>query len=243
LVHEEDHIRLQSLAPGFQLDQAFAAAVDLDRAIESRLELSHSPQLGYLTACPTNVGTGLRASVMLHLPALSLVRSELEKVFAAAQRTGLAVRDQHGEGSRAIGDYYQISNQITLGRAEGQLVDDLKSLVPRIIDFERKVRAVLLKEQKAALKDRVSRSLGILRTARAMPTESALAHLSNLRLGVHLGILSDVTIDSLNQLVVQAQRGHLQALSQKTPVETLIDASERDRLRAGLLRKRLAGKA
>jgi protein arginine kinase len=243
MVHEEDHIRLQSLAPGFQLDQAFAAAVDLDRAIESRLELSHSPQLGYLTACPTNVGTGLRASVMLHLPALSLVRSELEKVFAAAQRTGLAVRGQHGEGSRAIGDYYQSSNQITLGRADGQLVDDLKSLVPRIIDVERKVRAVLLKEQKAALKDRVSRSLGILRTARAMPTESALAHLSNLRLGVHLGILSDVTIDSLNQLVVQAQRGHLQALSQKTPVETLIDASERDRLRAGLLRKRLAGKA
>ncbi|MFN0009044.1 MAG: ATP--guanido phosphotransferase [Planctomycetota bacterium] len=243
MVHEEDHLRIQSLAPGFQLDHAWHAASELDHALESRLQLSFTRELGYLTACPTNVGTGLRASVMLHLPALSLVRSELEKVFTAAQRTGLAVRGQHGEGSRAVGDYYQISNQITLGRSEEQLVLDLKALVPRIIEFERKVRAVLFKEQKAALKDRVSRSLGLLRTARAMPTESALAHLSNLRLGVHLGILADVSLETLNQLVVQVQRGHLQALNQKAAQEELIDASERDRLRAGLLRKRLAGKA
>lgn len=243
MVNEEDHVRLQSMVPGFQLDRAWTSAVELDRALESRLELSHSPELGYLTACPTNVGTGLRASVMLHLPALSLVRPELEKVFAAAQRTGLAVRGQHGEGSRAVGDYYQISNQITLGRSENQLVEDLKALVPRIIEFERKVRAVLFKEQKPALKDRVSRSIGLLRTARAMPTESALAHLSNLRLGVHLGILPDVSIEMLNQLVIQVQRGHLQALNQKTAQEDLIDASDRDRLRAGLLRKKLAGKA
>jgi len=243
MVHEEDHLRIQSLAPGFQLDRAWKSAVELDHALESRLPMSHSLELGYLTACPTNVGTGLRASVMMHLPALSLVRPELEKVFAAAQRTGLAVRGQYGEGSRAVGDYYQISNQITLGRSEEQLVLDLKALVPRIIEFERKVRAVLYKEQKAALKDRVSRSLGLLRTARAMPTESALAHVSNLRLGVHLGLLPDIPLETLNQLVVQVQRGHLQALNQKAPQEELIDASERDRLRAGLLRKRLAGKA
>ncbi len=217
MVNEEDHLRLQARVP-----------------------LACSPELGYLTACPTNVGTGLRASVMMHLPALSLVRPELEKVFAAAQRTGLAVRGLHGEGSRAVGDFYQISNQITLGRSERQLVEDLKALVPRIIEFERKVRAVLFKEQKAAVKDRVSRSIGLLRTARAMPTESALAHISNLRLGVHLGFLQGPSIQVLNELGVQVQKGHVQAITQKAPGKELVEASERDRLRAGLLRKRLA---
>jgi len=240
MVNEEDHLRLQALAPGFQLDQAFAVVSEIDGRLEARVPLAFSRELGYLTACPTNVGTGLRASVMLHLPALSIVRPELEKVFAAAQRTGLAVRGLHGEGSRAVGDFYQISNQITLGRSEAQLVGDLKALVPRIIDFERKVRSVLFKEQKAAVKDRVSRSIGLLRTARAMPTESALAHLSNLRLGVHLGFLQDPTIQVLNELGVQVQKGHVQAISQKSPAAELVDASERDRLRAGLLRKRLA---
>lgn len=240
MVNEEDHLRLQALAPGFQLDSAFRAVGDLDRKLESRVMLSFSRDLGYLTACPTNVGTGLRASVMMHLPALSIVRSELEKVFAAAQRTGLAVRGIHGEGSRAIGDFYQISNQVTLGRSESQLVEDLKALVPKIIEFERKIRALLFKEQKSAVKDRVSRSFGLLRTARAMPTESALAHLSNLRLGVHLGLLQDTRIEILNELGVQVQKGHVQAISQKAPAEELLEPSERDRLRAGLLRKRLA---
>jgi len=240
MVNEEDHLRLTALAGGFQLELAWERAQELDQQLERRVGLAFTRELGYLTACPTNVGTGLRASVMLHLPALALVRSEIEKVFAAAQRTGLAVRGLHGEGSRAVGDFYQISNQITLGRSESQLVDDLKALVPKIIDFERKIRALLFKEQKSAVKDRVSRSFGLLRTARAMPTESALAHLSNLRLGVHLGFLQDTRIEVLNELGVQVQKGHVQAISQKAPAEELLDPSERDRLRAGLLRKRLA---
>ena len=240
MVNEEDHLRLQGLAPGFQLDLAFRTVGAFDRELESRIPIAFSRDLGYLTACPTNVGTGLRASVMLHLPALSLVRTEIEKVFAAAQRTGLAVRGLHGEGSRAVGDFYQISNQITLGRSETQLVEDLKALVPRIIEFERKVRALLFKEQKSAVRDRVSRSFGLLRTARAMPTESALAHLSNLRLGVHLGFLQDTKLEVLNELGVQVQKGHVQAISQKSPAAELLEPSERDRLRAGLLRKRLS---
>lgn len=240
MVNEEDHLRLQALAAGFHLDLACERAQAIDRFLEARVPLAFSTEIGYLTACPTNVGTGLRASVMLHLPALGLVRSELEKVFTAAQRTGLAVRGMYGEGSRAAGDYYQISNQITLGRSEGQLVDDLRALVPRIIDFERRLRGALLKEQKAALKDRISRSIGLLRTARAMPTEGALAHLSNLRLGVHLGIASEASVDVLNELGVQVQKGHVQALQQQGGEGELIDASERDRLRATLLRKRLA---
>lgn len=238
MVNEEDHLRLQGMSAGFDLDLACRRAQELDRKMESRVRFAFTEELGYLTGCPTNVGTGMRASVMLHLPALSLVRSELEKVFTAAQRTGLAVRGTYGEGSRAAGDYYQISNQITLGRTEEQLIDDLRALVPKIIDFERRVREALVREQRSALQDRVSRSYGMLRTARAMPTDGALAHLSNLRLGRHLGLLDAMSIDVLNELGVQIHKGHLQALSRPGDGE-ILDPSERDRLRASLLRKRL----
>ena len=240
MINEEDHLRLQALAGGFQLELAWSRAHELDQQLEQRVNLAFTRELGYLTACPTNVGTGLRASVMLHLPALALVRSEIEKVFAAAQRTGLAVRGLYGEGSRAVGDFYQVSNQITLGRSETQLVADLKALVARILDYERQLRRMLFEEQKAAVRDRVSRSLGILRTARGMPTEGALAHLSNVRLGVYLGVLRDLPLELLNALTVQVQKAHIQALSSETPALELLETSERDRLRAAWLRQRLA---
>jgi len=240
MVNEEDHLRLQALAAGFDLSLAWRRAQVLDRYVEGRLSYTHNGRLGYLTGCPTNVGTGLRASVMLHLPALGLVRAELEKVFNAAQRTGLAVRGMHGEGSRAAGDLYQISNQITLGRSETQLIDDLQALVPEIVAFERQVREVLLDEQRTPLVDRVHRSLGLLQAARAMPTEGALAHLSNLRLGVHLGLFDGPSLTTLNELGIQVQKGHLQALSNSGDEVSLLDVSERDKLRASWLRKRLA---
>ncbi|MDZ4772282.1 MAG: protein arginine kinase [Planctomycetota bacterium] len=240
MINEEDHVRLQAIAGGFQLEAAWRHAQEIDRLLEARVPFAYTQKLGYLTGCPTNVGTGLRASVMMHLPCLSLVRPELEKVFAAAQKTGLAVRGTYGEGSRAAGDFYQISNQITLGRSEAQLVDDLAALVPCILDFERKVRATLDREQRAALKDRVGRSLGLLRTARAMHSETALAHLSNLRLGIHLGLFDGVGLGVLNELGVQVQKGHVQALAQEVLSGELLEASERDRLRSSLLRRRLA---
>jgi protein arginine kinase len=240
MVNEEDHVRIQAMAAGFDLERAWQRAQKVDHFLEERVPLAFTRELGYLTACPTNVGTGLRASVMMHLPALSMVRSELDKVFTAAQRTGLAVRGMYGEGSRAVGDFYQISNQVTLGRSEVQLLDDLRALVPRIIGFERKVRAALLKEQRAALRDRVSRSIGLLRTARAVQTEAALAHLSNIRLGRHVGIAEETSLEVLNQLGVQVQKGHIQALTQSAPQEELLEASARDRLRASYLRRCLA---
>ncbi|MCP3918155.1 MAG: protein arginine kinase [bacterium] len=239
MVNEEDHVRLQAMAAGFDLDLAWHRAQVLDRYLEQQVPYAHTKQLGYLTGCPTNVGTGLRASVMLHLPALSMVRSELEKVFTAAQRTGLAVRGMHGEGSRAAGDLYQISNQVTLGRSESQLIDDLRALVPCIVEFERKLRTALLDEQLTPLKDRISRSLGMLRTARAMPTDGALAHLSNLRLGLHMQLVDAASIDTLNELGVQVQRGHIQALTQGEIGEELLEVSTRDKLRASYLRSRL----
>jgi protein arginine kinase len=243
MVNEEDHLRLQAMSSGFDLPRAWRRAQDLDRTLEARVPFAHTRTLGYLTGCPTNVGTGLRASVMMHLPALSLVRSELEKVFAAAQRTGLAVRGMYGEGSRAAGDFYQISNQITLGRSEEQLVADLQALVPAIVGFERDLRKMLGSERRAALQDRIQRSLGLLRTARALQTEQALAHLSTLRLGLALGLLEEPRLAVLNQLGVQVQKAHVQALSLEEPGSVLVEASERDRLRASLLRARFAARA
>ncbi|MBL8857476.1 MAG: protein arginine kinase [Planctomycetes bacterium] len=240
MINEEDHLRLQAIAGGFRLEAAWERAQGLDRLLEERVPFAYTPKLGYLTGCPTNVGTGLRASVMMHLPGLSVVRSELEKVFAAAQKTGLAVRGMYGEGSRAAGDFYQISNQITLGRSEAQLIDDLVALVPCILDFERKVRATLDREQRAAMKDRISRSLGLLRTARAMQTEAALAHLSNLRLGLYLDLFDGASLSVLNELGIQVQKGHVQALTPGATTDELLEASERDRMRASLLRRRLA---
>ncbi|MFT7667702.1 MAG: protein arginine kinase [Planctomycetota bacterium] len=240
MVNEEDHLRIQSITAGFDLEGAHSAALKLDRFLEQRLPFAVSKKLGYLTGCPTNVGTGLRASVMLHLPALSLVRTELEKVFTAAQRTGLAVRGLYGEGSRAAGDFFQISNQVTLGRDEASLVEDLQALVPVIAEFERKVRRALLDDQRAALSDRVSKSLGVLRTARSMATDSALAHLSNIRLGHTLGLIEGRGLGLLNALGVQIQKGHIQALNPSESGEALLEPSERDSLRAVLLRRCLA---
>jgi len=241
MVNEEDHLRIQSVSAGFRLDDAMQAALELDRFLESRLPYAFSEGFGYLTGCPTNVGTGLRASVMLHLPALGIIRSELEKVFTAAQRTGLAVRGLYGEGSRAAGDFYQISNQVTLGRDEESLIDDLRALVPVIANFERKVREALLDDQRAALTDRVARSLGVLRTARSLATETALAHISNVRLGHTMGLIQGAPMNVLNELGVQVQKGHVQALGGNgNSSEELLEPSERDSLRAGWIRRRLA---
>lgn len=239
MVNEEDHVRIQAVRPGFALGEARDEAVRLDRFLEERVEYAWSAELGYLTGCPTNVGTGLRASVMLHLPALGLVRSELEKVFTAAQRTGLAVRGLYGEGSRAAGDFYQISNQVTLGRSEEDLVEDLASLVPVIERFERRVRDELLAAQPAALRDRVTASLAALRTARALSTEASLAHLSNLRLGVATKLLDGPSAPVLGELGVVVQKGHLQALAEEGGPDELLEPSRRDGLRARILRQRL----
>ncbi|MCA9001139.1 MAG: ATP--guanido phosphotransferase [Planctomycetes bacterium] len=239
MVGEEDHLRLCALTPGFDIRGALARGRGLDEALEKDLPYAVHPDLGYLTGCPTNVGTGLRASIMLHLPALGLVRSELQKVFTAAQHTGLAVRGMHGEGSRATGDFYQISNQITLGRSEEELIEDLEALVPYIVGFERKVRSALLEEHRGPLHDRVAKSYGILRTTRSLATGEALAHMSAVRLGLHTGLLPDLSPGILDRLWTQLQRGHLQALSGHGE-QSLIEASERDKLRAGLIRSRLA---
>jgi protein arginine kinase len=240
MVNEEDHVRIQGLSGGFQLGAAWASARDLDVALEDHLKFATDPRLGYLTGCPTNVGTGLRASVMLHLPGLGQARTELEKVFTAAQRTGLAVRGMYGEGSRAAGDFYQISNQVTLGRTEQELVTDLEALVPCIVEFERRVRAALIEGHPRVLEERVQSSQEMLRTALSLPTETALMHLSNVRLGACLGLDVSLQQDAIGRIAIQVQRGHVQALAGEPVTDDLAEPTERDRLRASWLRRRFA---
>ncbi|HEX6884306.1 MAG TPA: ATP--guanido phosphotransferase [Planctomycetota bacterium] len=239
MVNEEDHLRLQSLSPGYALRDAFERVRALDQALERELAYAVDPQFGYLTGCPTNVGTGLRASVMLHLPALGMVRSELEKVMVASQRTGLAVRGMYGEGSGAAGDFYQVSNQVTLGSSEEELIAELEELVPCIVAFERRVREALFQDQRAALEDRVQRSYGMLRTARSIATEVALMHLSNVRLGVLLGLVVGVELGELARTAVQIQKGHVHLLVGDGSGK-LAEATERDKQRAAFLRKKFA---
>src|SRR5579862_6942460 len=159
MINEEDHLRLQVMRIGFSLDEAWQDIDRLDDHLEGRVNYAFSEEFGYLTACPTNVGTGMRASVMLHLPAL-VMNKEIEKVFRSLQKINLAVRGLYGEGSRASGDFYQISNQVTLGRSETTILQEIKSVIPQIITYERQLRNTMIRESRQMLQDRVSRAFG-----------------------------------------------------------------------------------
>ncbi|MEN8148575.1 MAG: protein arginine kinase [Planctomycetota bacterium] len=230
MVNEEDHLRMQVIRSGFELDRTWDEMVALDDAMEKELEFAFSPQFGYLTACPTNVGTGMRASVMLHLPALVMTK-EIEKVFQAVSKINLAVRGLYGEGTQASGDFYQISNQVTLGRSESAVIDNIKRVVPRIIGYERNVRELLMTENRVSLEDKVFRAFGILRNARSIASEESTNLLSALRLGVTLGLVNDLGLDLVNELFVVTQPGHLQHAEQRE-----LEARERDEQRATLIR-------
>src|SRR5205814_4924082 len=174
MVNEEDHLRLQVLRSGLQLEEAWEQINKIDDALEAKLDWAFHNRFGYLTACPTNVGTGIRVSVMLHLPALKLT-GEIEKVFRAAKDMRLAVRGLYGEGTEATGDFYQISNQTTLGKTEEDIISDFKHLViPKIIEYEHHARKTLLTDRTVQLDDKVWRALGTLRTARLFATEEVL---------------------------------------------------------------------
>jgi len=237
MVNEEDHLRLQALSPGLDLEDARERVAAVDRGLEAHLDYAYDDELGYLTGCPTNVGTGMRASVMVHLPALGLVREELEKVIRSAQRTGLAVRGIYGEGSRAVGDFYQISNQVTLGRTEEQLIADLGALVPSIIAFERRVRAKLAEARAEELGQRVERARETLMDSRSIDTDKALTALSNLRLGQLIGHNVGLAQPDFGRLVIQVQKGHVQALAGEAP-EGMQMPSQRDAARAAFLKQR-----
>ena len=188
MVNEEDHLRLQVMRSGFALDEAWQEIDRVDDLLEQRVTYAFSEEFGYLTACPTNVGTGMRASVMLHLPALELTK-QIEKVFRALQKINLAVRGLYGEGSRASGDFYQISNQVTLGKSETTILTEIHEVIPQIITYERQARTSWLRENRQGLQDRVSRAYGTLCSATMMTSEETMELLSCVRLGINLHLL------------------------------------------------------
>jgi len=233
MVNEEDHLRLQVMHSGFTLDQTWQEIDRIDDLLEERVAYAFSEEFGYLTACPTNVGTGMRASVMLHLPALEHTK-QVEKVFRALQKINLAVRGLYGEGSRASGHFYQISNQVTLGKSESTILSEIHGVIPRIIEYERQARQSWLRDNRQSLMDKVSRAYGTLCSATMMTSEETMELLSYVRLGINLQLLEDVTILTVNELFIHTQPAHLQKL-----VGTSLDGEERNAARARYLRTRL----
>ena len=236
MINEEDHLRIQVLRSGFALEDAWKEIDRIDDLLEEQVTYAFSDRLGYLTACPTNVGTGIRVSVMLHLPAL-VITKEIQKVFQALQKISLAVRGLYGEGSQAMGDFYQISNQVTLGKSESQIITNLKDVVPNIIAYERRVRNALVKENRQSLHDQVSRAYGILKNAQTISSEETMHLLSSVRMGINLGLIDDLAMPTVNELFIHTQPAHLQKL-RKEHLET----AERNAARAAYLRLRLSGR-
>lgn len=234
MVNEEDHLRIQVLRSGFQPEEAWRHILEVDEALETQLNYAFSSEFGYLTACPTNCGTGLRVSVMLHLPALVMTK-QIEKVFHAVNKINLTVRGLYGEGTQAQGDFYQISNQVTLGQSEEDILGTIRDHVPQIIKFERNVRETLIAENRLGLEDRVWRALGMLEYARLITSEETMDYLSAVRMGVNLGLIDRIPISAVNELFILTQPAHLQKLK-----GCELDTPERDESRAAYVRTRLA---
>jgi protein arginine kinase len=211
MINEEDHLRIQVMHSGLDLQAAWERINGIDDLIEQHVTYAFHERLGYLTACPTNVGTGMRVSVMLHMPALVLTR-HLERVFRSLHRISLAVRGLYGEGSQAMGDFYQISNQITLGKSEEELIVQVTEVAQMLIEYERKARDHLVENGLKELHDRVSRAFGVLCTAQTISSEETMSLLSSVRMGVNLGLIRDVEIPTVNKLFIHTQPAHLQKL-------------------------------
>ena len=235
MINEEDHLRIQVMRSGLQLNEAWEQINAIDDSLDVQLEYAFHPKYGYLTACPTNVGTGIRVSVMLHLPALRLT-NELEKVVQAAKDMKLAIRGLHGEGTETLGDLFQISNQITLGCSEMEIIDDFRDVViPKIVEYEQAARQSLLKNRLHALDDKIWRALGTLQNARLISSNEAMQYLSHIRMGLHTGRVKTIDLQTLNELFIQMQPAHLQKLRGER-----LSGEQRSIARAALLRARLS---
>ncbi|MBM7716899.1 protein arginine kinase [Siminovitchia sp. FSL H7-0308] len=233
MINEEDHIRIQCLYPGLQIMEALERASKIDDLLEEHVDYAFDEQFGYLTTCPTNVGTGLRASVMVHLPALILTR-QMNQIIPAINQLGLVVRGIYGEGSEALGNIFQISNQITLGKSEEDIVGDLIGVVHQIVAQERAAREALVKTSNIQLEDKVFRSYGILANCRIIETKEAAECLSDVRLGIDTGYITHLSRNILNELMILTQPGFLQQYA-GGPLRPV----ERDIKRAALIRERL----
>jgi protein arginine kinase len=234
MINEEDHIRIQCLFPGLQLERAWQLASKIDDWLEEHVTFAFDDECGYLTSCPTNIGTGIRASVMIHLPALAMTQ-QINQIIHAITQVGLTVRGIYGEGSEALGHLYQISNQVTLGLSEEEIINNLHGVVSQLIYNEQQARQKLLQVSGTQLEDRVHRSFGILVHARVIDSKEAMQRLSDVRLGIDLGLIKGVPSSVMNELMVMIQPAFLQQYAGQR-----LDAEQRDFRRAQLIRERFS---
>jgi protein arginine kinase len=233
MINEEDHMRMQALLPGLQIKQLWVTLNEVDSALESKLNYAFSPEMGYLTACPTNVGTGIRVSAMLHLPGLVLAE-QINQIIQAVNKLGFAVRGLYGEGTEALGNIFQVSNQMTLGEAEIEIVERLNKVLAQLMEHEENARGSLLEKKPKMLYNHIGRAYGILANAHSISSKETMNLLSLMRLGVDLNLFPGVERALVNELFIITQPAHLQ----KNFAEKLT-AEERDLLRADMLRERL----
>lgn len=229
MVNEEDHLRIQVLREGFSLKEAAETADRIDTLLSETLDFAYDPEFGYLTQCPTNLGTGMRASVMLHLPALT-ENGAMPRIASNLSKLGLTLRGTYGEGSKSVGGLYQLSNQITLGLSENEAIENLRSITVQLMEEERKARSQMA--QDVAWQDKIDRAAGILKTARVLSSSECMELLSYVRFGISVGILQGVTTEELNGLMVNVQPGTLMAKAGKP-----LDQNQRDVLRATKVRE------
>jgi protein arginine kinase len=237
MVNEEDHLRLQALRSGFEPAAAYASVDRLDQELGSRVPYAFHNEFGFLTACPTNTGTGMRASVLIHLPGLVLTK-EISKVLAGLQQMGLTYRGLYGEGSEVVGNFFQISNQTTLGRSEDELIDQLVHVVRRVIEKEEEARRVLQRDAGYIIEDKLWRAYGTLRFARSLTFEEAMNYLSGVRLAVGLKLITGLSVYTLNKLLVFSQPAHLSYVEGRP-----LSESEAGQARARYVREALASEA
>lgn len=230
MINEEDHIRAQAIQSGFNLTETWRVLNTLDTELEDKLNFSYSEKWGYLTACPTNIGTGTRASVMLHLPAL-VIANQIGKVLQTISKLGIVARGLYGEGTEASGNFFQISNQVTLGHSEEDILDNIEKLIRQVVDREKNARKYLLTQNKAAINDRIWRAYGTLKSARIITSGETRRLFSLIRLGVDLGVITGIDRKILNELFILTQPAHLQKIEGKE-----LSPAERDIKRADIIR-------
>lgn len=234
MINEEDHLRIQTLLPGLNLEEAWLLCSDIDDKLESKLNFAYHEDLGYLTSCPTNVGTGLRASVMVHLPCLTMT-GNINSLFEALRKIGLTVRGIYGEGSEAIGNLYQISNQTTLGETEEEIINKLNKIITQVVTKERNTRTFLQDKKGIELEDKVFRSYGILCNSRLISSKEAMKHLSNVKLAYDMKLINNHKLGSVMELMIDIMPANLQQKINKD-----LEKGERDEFRAKLIREYLS---
>jgi len=233
MINEEDHLRIQVMKSGFNLKEAWQIIDDMDTELGNLLDFAYSVDFGYLTACPTNAGTGMRASVMLHLPSLVMTK-QIGKVLQAITKLGLTARGLYGEGTEASGNFFQISNQVSLGRKEEDIIDNIERIIKQIVDHEQSARETLLLQNREALEDRIWRAYGTLKSAHIITSTETIDLLSLVRLGVDLGVIKQSDRALINELFVITQPAHLQKMERKK-----LGPNQRDVKRAEIIREKL----